>query len=178
MIRVLFAVIIALTLSLGNASGNQSIDASFDLPGTDWVVEARGPYPIWGDRTPIELVARRKVNGATIELARGPDVGKIEMHFVNSTLILRLPNRSFVDFSLQKLEGVDISVDYIPEDNPQDRAAYRAWFIDRQDPRNRAWWCSNVFPSLPNQDKEDINRYLAKSLSSQLSKDSEQEYCD
>ena len=118
------------------------------VPGTDWLVEEHGPKCYFGGTYPYEITARDLISGHVVTVATG-DVGDVQFSFEPGRMTLTLDNRSWVDPVSNEFGGVNVVYDYKPHDDPADRAAYRRWVKEPQDPANRRWWCTNVYPERP-----------------------------
>ena len=102
------------------------------VPGTDWVLEERGPPCGLGGLKPYDLTARNLIDGKSVTVAAN-DVSVIEMRFAPGQVTLRLPNRTMIDPVAHEFGGIKVLYDYQPRDDPVDRAAYRRWVTNSED---------------------------------------------
>lgn len=137
-----------------------SVYWTYHVTGTNWVMEEHGPGCYFGGTYPFDLTARNLINGEVLTVATG-DVGVIEIQSLPGKVILRLPNRSWVNTATNEFGGIKVVYNYQPHDDPADRAAYRLWVKESKNIENRRWYCSNVYPSLSPEVQRSINQDYA-----------------
>ena len=116
-----------------------------------------------------DLTARNLTEGMMFTIVTGA-AGGIEVQFAPGQVILRLPNHSYVDPATDEFGGIKVMYDYQPHDDPADRAAYRQWIKNSQDPENRRWFCSSVSPALSLRDRKEANRNYIRHPANTLGK--------
>lgn len=163
---VLLAAGLFVTLKIGCGT---TVYSTYPVTGTNWVVEEHGPSCYFGATRPFDLTARNLINGKVFTIVTG-DVRVIEIQSVSGKVILRLPNRSWVDPATNQFDGIKVVYDYQPHDDLADRAAYRLWTKEPRNVENRRWYCSNVYPSLSPEEQESVNQNYAPDRVSAFSK--------
>ena len=113
----------------------------------------------------VDLVAENSKTKETQIVAQGQDLSRAFLTVHDRyTVEIRLPNLSDVKIYDRDIQGVNMLITYYPDDVPDERARFYAWTQDKQNDKNKLWYCTNIFPRMDQFNQRLNDESLAYSL--------------
>jgi hypothetical protein len=80
-----------------------------------------------------------------------------------NVLTITLPNRIDISDAVTELGEIKIIYNFVPRDDPEDRANFQNWWRHQDDPNSRAWYCQNILAKMDPINRDMWNKAIGQS---------------
>jgi len=135
------------------------------VANSDLVVERQGTMCIVGSGDFIIQARNTKTQQIVVIADRDDQWATKIVNDAPDHIVIRVDNRTPLRPVHDAFGPVRVGYDYVPKDDPEDRAAYQRWLYDRQSPENVKWYCTHVMADLDNTNYKIFDHILAEDSS-------------
>ena len=126
-----------------------TVEQMVAIKDTNWVAQIRSDRCIFTCYASqgVDIRVVNQVSGNIVELVKGADVIEDSI-FSDSkeTVTITLNNLTLATINDVDVAGIHIIWNFVPTNDPENRAAHKAWvFGDKTLQNNRDWYCSHIF---------------------------------
>jgi hypothetical protein len=132
------------------------------VTNSDWVVEKQLSSCAFAVDVDFIIQARNTRTQEVVIIAEDDDgPGTKVLNDGPNHVVIRVDNRTLLRPIQDTFGSVRVSYDYLPKDDPADRAAYQRWYYDQRSPENIDWACKNILAHMAEPNRQSYDEMLA-----------------